>query len=302
MRKIYTVFGLLFIALLFSSLRGKNESDDSCGGDGPRKSSGPPSCYAGEPPNNTNCSASGCHQDFAANSGPALLNLYLGDSAGIYKPGETYNVTISIKRAGMAMGGFQLIALQDNDVTTTPGIISLTNPTRTQLINAANPHSGGCAPQNKTWIEHTSAGIEQVSGDSISWQFNWQAPATPVGPIIFYLAATDCNKDFDNTGDYVYTLTKTINALSINTGINQTISEDEILFYPNPVTDVLYFKLPENEVGKIKVFDGTGKLVLAQNASPSLMQQVSLAGLPAGVYMLSYQSSTLSFGKRVVKE
>lgn len=300
MRKVYTVFGLLLLVVLLSSLQAKNDSDNSWGSEGPRKSAGPPTCSAGEPTFNLTCAQAGCHQDFTLNSGPALLNLYLGDSAGIYKPGQTYSIRVSLKRTGLVMGGFQLTALWNNDANTTPGIFTLTDATRTQKVDASNSH--GCAPYYKTWIEHTAGGIEQVSGDSITWQFNWQAPFLQGGPITFYVATTDCNRDLDNTGDHVYALSRTINAPNNPTGINLPIGYDDIKFYPNPVTDALYFTLPANQQGAIKVFDVTGKLVLIQNASPSLMQQVSLAGLPAGVYMVSYQSSTLSFGKRVIKE
>ncbi len=296
--------GLLLIlaaTLLVLSSSGTNEPG-SCGGDGPRKSSGPPSCYAGEPPLLTTCGSSGCHDDSPINSDTALVSLNLGGADFYYSYSQQYTISINLKRTGLVRGGFQIVALQDSDISKSPGIITLTDLVRTQRIDASDPHPGGCATQDKVWIEHTLAGIDNVSGDSMQWQFNWLAPATNVGPITFYLAAIDANNDMDNTGDHVYTLTKTINAQPVSTSINQTVSENEILFYPNPVTDVLYFKLPENEAGKIKVFDATGKLVMTPNSAPAETQAISLANLPAGVYMLSYQSSSYSFGKRVVKE
>ncbi len=300
MRKIYLAFTLLFLAFIGTSLQGKNEDEGDCTLPGPRKSAGPPSCFAGEPPNNTNCAASGCHEDFAVNSGPALLNLYPGDITNDYTPGQNYTITVSLVRTGMVRGGFQLTALSDNDASTTPGTITLTDANRTQLINAANPHSDGCPVQNKTWIEHTTFGIDDVANDSLSWQFRWQAPATYRGSITFYVAALDANKDLDNTGDHVYTLTKTIGHNT--TGIEPVAAEPEILVYPNPVSNWLYLGLPNGESGVIKLYDSQNKLIRSQNVQEVSTQKISLQNLPAGVYLLQYRSTNSSVVKKIVKQ
>src|ERR1044072_6027877 len=87
------------------------------------KSAGPPGCYAGEPPNNNNCTS--CHTDYPVNSGTATVQLDLGGADTGYVPGQTYPLTVSVKKTGMPAAGFQLTVLQDSDNTRSPGTITL---------------------------------------------------------------------------------------------------------------------------------------------------------------------------------
>jgi hypothetical protein len=254
--KIIIFLGTAFICL--SSLRFAEETE-SCGSEAGRKSAGPPSCYAGEPPNNNTCAKSGCHDDNLLNSGSAKLFLSLGDTLSYYIPGKTYTVTFGITRPGLLRGGFQIIALQDNKQSQTPGIVTITEQSRTQRLDANNPHSGGgCATQQKVWIEHDYNGIDDVANDTLKWKYTWQAPDSVVGGITFYLAALEANKDLETTGDTVYAIQRTFaapaNVLSIS-----NISEQQVKIYPNPFSES--FHIESNVVSEFSIRDLHGRII-----------------------------------------
>lgn len=292
MKKLYIVFGLLTAALVFSS--SKTDEVEGCGDGVSRKSAGPPSCYAGEPPNFQTCGSSGCHDDSPLNTGSAQLSLNLGGADVNYTPGQQYTVTFSLSRTGIMRGGFQIVALQNNDQSQTPGIITLLEPTRTQRIDAAHPHPGPCSTQNKVWIEHTDAGIDDVVNDTVQWKYNWLAPSADVGSITFYLCAVDANKDLDNTGDYVHTLSKTISALP--TSIKET-ADDIVGVFPNPAGNyiVLQNLKAEQRVSIINSNSMVVKETLAADNAP-----IDVTDLASGVYFITNKTNKQigSFVKR----
>ncbi len=295
MKKIYIAFTFLSAIVLLSSAGKKPIEDDGCGGAG-RKSAGPPSCYAGELPNNTTCAVSGCHQDFALNSGTAQLLLTVGDSGDTYTPGVTYTVKIQVTKAGLVRGGFQAIALQDNDITTTPGTVTITDINRTQRIDAANPHlGGGCANDNKVWIEHTSAGIDDVVNDTLTWTYDWQAPATNVGTVTFYAAGIESNFDLDNSLDYVYSTTRTLSPkapLAIG-----NVSSLKANVYPNPFNDQLLIDVSATTT--YKLLDINGREMIKGVAAGS--KAINTEALPSGNYLLYLESDGLFAVNKVTK-
>jgi len=297
MKKTYIAFILLSAIVLFSSLQLDEPNGHGTGNS--RKSAGPPSCYAGEPPNLTTCAASGCHDGFALNSGSAQLNLDLGGADNTYTFSQQYTVTVSLSRTGLLRGGFQIIAMQDNNISTSPGIITLTQLTRTQRVDAAHPHTGGCATQNKVWIEHTSNGIDDVVNDTISWQFNWQAPSTDVGTITFYLAAVDADVDLDNTGDYVYSLSKTITATP--TSIVNAIADNNMKIFPNPASNTLNIQTDnlQTAIKEIRMYDMTGCAVFNHTSFAINNTAIDVSNLSTGLYFLHITSSN---GERIVKK
>lgn len=276
MRKIYLAFTLFAATIFFSS--GITDESDSCG-DGSRKSAGPPSCYAGEPPGFTTCASGGCHDDSPLNSGIAQLNLNLGGADTNYIPGQQYTITVSLTRAGLVRGGFQIIALQDSNISTSPGIITLSEPLRTQLIDAAHPHPGPCATQSKVWVEHTAAGIDNVLNDTIQWQYNWQAPATNVGSITFYVAGIDANNDQDNTGDFTYTTSKTITSFPV--GI-QTFTKSDIRIFPNPAGGFIYIET--TRPFSVSIVNMLGETLHRQKANA--MQPIDVSNFNSGIYFI----------------
>lgn len=250
-----------------------------------KKSAGPPSCYAGEPPTNANCTS--CHTGNALNSGTADITLDLGGADTLYTPGKTYTFNISVSKSGMKAGGFQFIALQDNNLNKSPGIITLTDKNRTQVIDKNNPHGGACAIGDKTWTEHTYDGIFSDANGKSSWSFDWKAPDANAGPITFYLACVESNNDMTDEGDYVYTTTK--KSTSVVTSLQKTPKEAGISVYPIPAQSNLYINSDKKPLG-IEVVSMSGSSVKTFSESGidyvNGTTMISVDGLPAGQYVL----------------
>jgi hypothetical protein len=266
MKRLLSVFGLLGFVLIMASLTNKKPCIEvsfpalSFNKLPLRKSAGPPSCYANEPATKVNCSESGCHDNFKLNSGSAAVTLNLGGTDSIYETGKTYTFTISVEKSGMKRAGFQFIALQNSDVNKSPGKITLSDVKRTQLLDKVNPHSGPCNEESKTWVEHTLSGCTSPSVGVNSWTFAWQAPETDVGPVTFYLASVEANDDLDCSGDYVYTLQKTVSG---KVGIEpNTAHRHALSVYPNPSSNRLTIDVGENESPiSISLYNIQGKCI-----------------------------------------
>jgi hypothetical protein len=281
MRNRYTIIVLSLFAVLTFSMAISGPHGHSINGE--KKSAGPPACHAGEPPLNTTCRTSGCHSDFALNSGPAILDLDLGGAESGYALGSTYTVRVSLTRPGLMRGGFQFVALTDDDISVSPGTYILTDPLRTQRIDIDNPHAhAGCDIANKVWIEHTEDGIDDVNAGTVEWEFDWEAPLADVGNITFYVAAVDANVDFDNTGDHVYATTR--NSSWIFTSVNERSGQGKIRIHPNPASDVIYIRTDQGtnavQGDHVVITDLHGKVVLTSPLAPF----VPITGLQAGKY------------------
>jgi len=295
MKQVFTTIFLAVTLLFLSSLKFAEEIE-SCGEAG-RKSSGPPSCCAGEPPNNTTCAKSGCHDGIPLNSGAAELFFSLGDTLSNYIPGKTYTVTVGITRKDMERGGFQIIALQDNKPSLTPGVVTITNQARTQRIDAANPHSGGCAIQQKVWVEHAYDGIDDVVNDTLQWQYTWQAPDSNVGGITFYLAALDSDFDLDNSNDTVYALKKTFTVADVSSAVSN-LSMPDVKVSPNPFSNSIHIET--DKAVEYELADVTGKVV-AKGFTNEVKTEIPTAHIAKGTYLLSLGNQQNRAVKKLVK-
>jgi hypothetical protein len=96
-------------------------------------SNGAPAESTGAPAE-PNCTKSGCHQDFSANSGTGTPDLVVAGGASSYVPGVTYDLTASINQTGINTFGFQVLALADRD-SSNVGTLVVTEGGRTQIIS-----------------------------------------------------------------------------------------------------------------------------------------------------------------------
>jgi hypothetical protein len=257
-----------------------------------QKSAGPPSCNAGEPPNNSNCTS--CHNDGVANTGTANILLNLGGADTAYIPGKVYTITVSVSKPGMQRAGFQCIALQDNDDKISPGVVTLTDAARTQVLDKHAPHSGDCREEERVWVEHTYAGNSSNAEGVSTWSYHWQAPAQAVGPITFYLAAVEADNDLTETGDQVYTRKTTIAGLPV--GIKEIPGiADQFLIHPVPVKHELMIRTASHIPQKITAYDITGKSVKTWERGDLVLREgvitLSSEGIAPGICFLSIEGS-----------
>ncbi len=152
---------------------------------------GPPKERTGAP-NEMTCATAGCHTGNSLNAAGGSLVLTVPKT---YEPGEVYDIVVKLSRNGQRRWGFQMTALNGNNVSA--GSFS-TIDTNTQLNRSDNKY-----------IEHTATGTAQGTPNMHSWMFKWTAPANDVGAITFYAAGNAANNNFGTSGDYIYTQSAT---------------------------------------------------------------------------------------------
>ena len=202
----------------------------------------------------------------------------------------------------MLAAGFQFIALQDNNVNISPGSITLIQPSRTQKVDAGNPHLQGCGLLQKVWVEHTYQGItSNALGESV-WKFDWKAPDNYVGNITFYTAALESNYNGDELGDYVYT--KRISSPHVTTNINPLNDPlADVVLSPNPASSKMYIKTGVKGVQKIELLNVQGKLIrqfgnFLQSANTEIT--LDLNGINSGVYFVVLQGNEAITTRKIV--
>lgn len=267
-----------------------------------QKSAGPPGCFAGEPPNFTNCTY--CHSGAAVNSGTANIGFDLGGAELGYVPDSTYTITLSVQKAGMEAAGFQFIALQNNNQNNSPGVITLTDPTRMQIVDVNNPHAQGCSISQKKWVEHEYAGILSNTAGLSQWSFLWKAPSTDVGTISFYFAGLESNYNLGDDGDFVYTRSASAPFLPSSIQSLHDISH-QVLVYPNPTVLELFVEVTDAIAWeKIELIDLNGRVAKNYTSNGLIFNgknlQLDLLGIQSGIYILSLQSDKYQVNKRVL--
>lgn len=130
-----------------------------------------------------------CHGDFALNSGGGSVSIS-GITGGVYTPGTTYNMSITVARTGSTVFGLDCEAL--NASNTNAGTLVITNSAETQIkmsgvkSNVVHQLDGGFTPNTHTF------------------NFNWVAPAAGAGAVTFYFTGLAGDHQGDEGGDYVY--------------------------------------------------------------------------------------------------
>jgi hypothetical protein len=193
-------------------------------------SNGAPACTTGAP-SEPNCTKSGCHQDFAANTGVGNCDLIIGNQNTSYIPGQTYSVTVLVSQTGLKRFGFQVVALADRD-SSNSGFFQITESSRTQVI------SGFGGLSQRQYMTYTFAGSSAPGLGSNQWTFNWTAPSSDIGPVTLYLASIAANDDGTDVGDYCYL--KSIHLKNSPAGIKETSSDLQLKIFPNPVSDLIH--------------------------------------------------------------
>ena len=139
-------------------------------------------------PNEANCTQ--CHFDNELNASDGSLMLTIPET---YTPNEVYTIIVNLSRAGQSRWGFEMTALDADGERA--GSFATDAAANTQLSKA----------NGKQYIKHTTIGTAQGTNDANSWEFQWTAPDTDIGPITFYAAGNAANGDGGATADYIYT-------------------------------------------------------------------------------------------------
>lgn len=152
--------------------------------------------YSTTPPVNrcglygTQPTCTACHAPPSINDATNSLTI-AGNPAG-YVAGQTYSITVNA--TGGSKYGFQLACVRQNGNTNAGTLANITN--------GGTGISSGSISGNL--ISFISQNTTNTSG---TWTFNWTAPTTNVGNVVFYLATNSANANNNTNGDKVKTLT-----------------------------------------------------------------------------------------------
>ena len=144
---------------------------------------GEPSCHS-------------CHLDNPLNAPGGTLAI-----AGVpaaYTPGAKYTIVVTLARAGMKRGGFEIAArfATGHERGRQAGSWRPLDA-RVQLIHSQ-------ADPALEFVQHNLAGSHAPTKGANSWTLEWTAPAAAGAPVQFNVAGNATNDDDSPLGDYIY--------------------------------------------------------------------------------------------------
>ena len=133
-----------------------------------------------------------CHFDKPLNAPGGHVAL---DVPATYTPGQTYPLTVTLERAGIERGGFEIVARFANGPAKgqQAGTWVVPQDGRLQTI----PSAGDPA---LLFVQHTTAGTTTKTPGTIKWSMEWKAPQN-AAPVQFNVAANASNDDASPIGE-----------------------------------------------------------------------------------------------------
>ena len=136
-----------------------------------------------------------CHFHAEPNAAPGRVTI--DGVPARFAPGERYTLTITLRRAGVKLAGFQLSA-RFKDSGTQAGTLA-PGSGEGERVGVANQGGVQYAGQKK-------AGASVEDPDVARWTIEWVAPDRG-GPVAFHVAANAADGNESADGDFVYTAT-----------------------------------------------------------------------------------------------
>jgi Reeler domain len=155
-------------------------------------SAGPPAAHTGAP-GESNCVE--CHTGTPSFDS----NAFSISAPSSYEPGKTYQIMVkhTSNDGSRRQWGFQLTALAGGNKA--GSLQPLNNLTHLDSLNG------------RQYIEHTFNGSFSGQGGGATWTFNWVAPSSDVGPVIFYAGGNQADQSGTPEGDRIYLINVTVN-------------------------------------------------------------------------------------------
>ena len=115
-----------------------------------------------------------------------------------YAAGHEYEISVTLTRAGLARGGFEIAArfASGPEKAKQAGTWRAAAPRLQVVASKLDPIV--------LFVQHTTAGSVAPSPGSTSWTMSWVAPAAATAPVQFNVAANAANDDASPLGDYIY--------------------------------------------------------------------------------------------------
>ena len=150
---------------------------------------GPPAGFSGGF-GEDNCQA--CHTSEKVNTDPGSVRI---SAPARYAPGLVYDITVTLSRPGLALGGFQFTARFEDD-SSQAGTLAIApgQEGRIKLLT----------DRGVQYAYHSRPGTTPAAPDVARWTIRWTAPAGNRA-VQFNVAANAANGDESQFGDFIYT-------------------------------------------------------------------------------------------------
>ncbi|MDF2436066.1 MAG: hypothetical protein K0Q95_442 [Bacteroidota bacterium] len=130
----------------------------------------------------------------------------------------------------------------------------------------------------------------------------WASDGTDAGTSkIHYGTSTGFEHIFDNRVFFAETDAANGQELwsfdpSATTGVNEKLSEKNLLVYPNPTSGLIHIVFPEGSEATIEILDVLGNVLIKQND----LHQADLSNFAQGIYFIRMTNKTDSHTKRII--
>lgn len=250
-------------------------------------------CYTGSPGENA---CNNCHNSNALNSGGGSVSILSPDMTNwSYIPGTTYTINVKVKKAGVGKFGFGFEALLPSGAN--GGLIQTTGSSNAKTL------AGTILGNSRTNAVHKQP--NHFGQDSLTFSFNWTAPAAGTGNITFYAAGNATNSANNSSGDFIYTTNQLVTEAT-NVNMAAMLTDKKVTIFPNPGAKFISINLPESTANietQFKIFDVSGVLVHQQNMQNDGNMNhfsVDLGFLDDGVYFVQLQNANWEHSQKLM--
>ncbi|PCJ85580.1 MAG: hypothetical protein COA57_07495 [Flavobacteriales bacterium] len=235
-------------------------------------------------PNESNCSV--CHNVGQLNDPNGKMSILLNNNDSGYLPDSIYPTQVNLQLDSNLYFGFELTVLDSAGNKAGKLIMKDSN-------NTAVASQGG-----REYISHFQA-WQNTSSDSATWQFDWVAPSSNVGEVIFYASGVAAPSAPSIAIGTVFTTMLRVSADSIFSSTEELVSEKKIRVFPNPSAGFLFldFSFNSNDAYFVNLFDLNGTLIWKEPFRPRL----NINELNSGTYLLAIEfSEKIVFTEKIV--
>ena len=177
-------------------------------------------------PGETSCAKSGCHDSSPVNAGVGSVAVSIngGPAADFtYTPGQTVPVTVRVADPAGTRWGFQL-STRPPDGCSQAGTLAPANDDVSIITD-----TGTFSPCARSTIDFAVHRVAKFGGNEATFAFNWTAPNSDIGPIVFAAAGNAANGNNQRFGDNIYTIQQTVQPAEGGGGPIPAISEGGVV-------------------------------------------------------------------------
>lgn len=202
-------------------------------------------------PDEQTCARSNCHDDASIVKDSPVNTFTFGNTKNEYLTGNSYDISIQTKLAGVSKYGFEIVAI-DSATKQNAGKWVITEPNRMHILSGESPF------QSRSYITHSTAGTVGSDQGGIKWSFKWTAPNINKGTIMFYYVTNCTNKNDARNGDKLFISSHKIRFAGVGNIANEKIAPGPRIVIGD---EAFHLKLNGEKLKVIRIMSLDGKTV-----------------------------------------